>query len=856
MATNRRVYPSINALRSFVQTELSKRKKGSKAVPTPTITPFVRMTSAMEDSEQHYRFFSLGLHGITDRELEGNLFDLTYGNRDVVGFGYDTPGSVTTDVTVPLVPGAASSAAIPLSVTSQNDVEEGTRFRRRPIQSTQSPDTAGELPAGGKHPIPGITDVSVNYKGINDVVNVEVTWKCYNSTQLNFLRNHFLVAGQYVVVDFGHIISSRVNSEPIRPFDFANGDAITKLARYEHGGRLAVVDGEGGLDPLVEDNNGNYEIFIGKIIDSSLSLQTDNTYECKTVIVSTGEVIYGVTQHSLIADLSKNLTEEEGNEYIATLEEFFSEGGELDAVVGRAAATNDDGGEKDVANQPSIVDAYRRLRTRSGTRVEGMTTSGIAGGSKITADQFVYVSWNFFTHEIIPQMFSVLGDQPVNAEINFFLDIGKPVIDVAIAADPRKKSGESEIGNHPLLTSVDHKTLIVIKNYELEDDVARNGAPALFAGSKTFSDENGDDKKGYLSRGVYVNVDAIKESFLQTRTFYEGVAALLRRMNNATANYWKLDIGFDEESKKMYIFDRGNIIPDFPTIPTAYLFNKGTEGELLGLDFNASYTDEVKTSIMISGRTRGRGSYGGVTIGARDYSVTFGPDRHGLILNTNSFEDVLQRAVNAISATKRREQLALLGKTPESERARAVQAREEVVHAALVEDRDEEDPELTELEKQLKKYTNELESYLQLPSSMKGHIASHGLTHSNTPNNYLAPLATEITCQLTMMGISGIAFWDCFQVDKLPKVYGEHGVFLVNGISHHIGQDGWTTDVMGLYYFIWKDGQQGARVQEASEPHDELFVPPTLVVEDREKAEEERREREQYRQSGIPRIVR
>jgi len=429
-------------------------------------------------------------------------------------------------------------------------------------------------------------------------------------------------------------------------------------------------------------------------------------------------------------------------------------------------------------------------------------------------------------------------------EINFFIGIGQPIIDVVV---PPARAGESSIGNHPYLTSVDHKTVIIVKEYELEQDIKKNGAPALFAGAQTFSGGDLDvetgiftpnESQGYLSRGVYVNADAIRESFLQTRTFYEGMAALLRRMNNATANYWKLDIGFDEESKKVYIFDRGNVLPDFPTVPPAYVFNKGVEGELLGLDFNASYTDEVKTSIMISGRTQGQGSFGGATVAA-DHSVTFGPDRHGLILNTNSFVDTLQREVNRLSASKRRTQLALFGRTPETEHSRAVQARKVAHDRILVEEDVEENTELTEIERQLKKFTSELEWYIQLPSSMKGYIAAHGLRHSDVPNNYLAPLATEITCQVTVMGISGIAFWDCFMIDKLPGVYKNHGVFLVNGLSHSISADGWTTDIDGLYYFIWKDGQQGPKHEDAEGVKDELYT-PTLFAETREEYKEKR----------------
>jgi len=671
------------------------------------------------------------------------------------------------------------------------------------------------------------------------VVSVEVTWKCYNATQLNFLREHFLLAGRYVIVDFGHIISNRTNTEPLRPFDFAAPDAVIKLAQYENKGRLAVVDGEGELDDLVQQNGGNYDMFIGKVIDSNVSLQADNTYECKTVIVSTGEVIYGATHHSLIADLAKTLTEEEKDEYISTIQEFFESGGQMDAEIGMAAArAADDNNQEaglDAAGQPAIIDAYRKKRTAKGTVLAFGPTRApvVVPTTKVHADEFVYVSWNFFTHTIIPSMFAVLTAQPINSEIDLFTSIGQPVYDKA----NNQKVGESLIGNHPSLTSVDYETLIIVKESSLDEDAAENkDESVLFEGAKVFSAPNEsneeDEKNGYLSRGVYLNVETIREAFVNQRTFYDGMAALLRKMNNATANYWKLDIGYDEESKKVYIFDNGSVLPGFPTAPPRYTFNKGVEGELLEMNFDVAYTDEVKTSIMISGRTHGEQDFG-VFKPASEYSATFGPDRHGLILNTDTLIDVVQEEINKQAATRRRERLALLGKTPADVHAQSLAARQ-VARSRETEaearDREEQEDETGEVIRALRKYDSRIKHYFQLPSTMKGTITKDGLRNSDRPNNYLSPLATEITLQLTVMGISGVAFWDCFMVDKIPKVYAKHGFFLVNGLSHNIGREGWVTSINGLYYFIWRDEGQGERHTDTEDPSSDVSTPVGITT--------------------------
>jgi len=816
----RRTYPSINPLRPFIVTELKKRKMGSKAVPSPTISPFVRMTSGIEDENEKYRWFSLGLHGVSDQDLTGNIFELTYGHHDIVGFGYDSTGFSTIITSVP------TGEDQP---TFTSDSSE-RRSRKKPIQSNQSTRTQNKIPAEGRHPIPGITNVVVSYKGINDVISAEVSWKCYNIVQLDFLRNHFLLAGQYVVIEYGHIISNRIHTEPIKPFDFASGDALSLLAKYELGGRLSITDGDPNqnLRGLSKDNNGNYDMVIGKIVGSEITLLPDNTYECKTNIVSVGEVIYGITNHSLISEMRG----ENVDSYSDTMEEFFEAGGPLDAMIGEYASRQLTDNITDAAGQPVLVDAAKiktaetppRFHSEDETLAEAQSNETARRTPRGVADQDVYVSWNFFTHEIISEMFSFIDNQQVNSEIELFLNIGQPIF-----GTENETVGESLIGNNPYLLSIDPDILILITNKVIQL-LNEEGESNLFDGAQIFS--NGiDQHSGYLSRGVYLNVESIKQAFSTTKTFFDGMAALLRKMNGATAYYWKLDIGFDEETRKIYIFDRGTVTQDLENVPEIYNFNADTKGELINFTFDASYTDEVKTSIMLSAYLPEGHSFDGVTV-AGDYSTAVGPGIHGQVLNSSPLKDILQNEINSqILAKKQRRKSALHYRSNQVSAAR-LQARARTNISREREIREAEDAKQKELAKVFDGISKVLQPYIAVPSAMKALIKLDGLQNSQTVNNYLSPLATEISMDLSIMGISGIAFWDCFQVDKIPAVYTEHGVFLVNGISHSIDRGGWFTSLHGLYYFMWRDKNQGSVVQsqnaiidiENTQPAQELTV--------------------------------
>ena len=297
-------------------------------------------------------------------------------------------------------------------------------------------------------------------------------------------------------------------------------------------------------------------------------------------------------------------------------------------------------------------------------------------------------------------------------------------------------------------------------------------------------------------------------------------------------------IGFDEETRKVYIFDRGTITDSVENVPVPYLFNRGISpnqsiigptGELTELTFNASYTDEVKTSIMISAATKGRSSFAGVTTAA-DHTVAVGPDRHGQILNTSHLTNILQNSVNSEIERNRQARLAVLGKSSATERANAIQIRHQAQGDLAKEREKRRKEQQEEIEETFEKFKPVLQAYIAVPSDMKMKITRDGLHNANTVNNYLSPLATEISADLTIMGISGIAFWDCFQIDKIPKVYTEHGLFLVNGISHSIGRNGWFTTLTGLYYFMWRDENQGAVVQDSHDVHSLEEQGPTTVT--------------------------
>jgi len=72
-------------------------------------------------------------------------------------------------------------------------------------------------------------------------------------------------------------------------------------------------------------------------------------------------------------------------------------------------------------------------------------------------------------------------------------------------------------------------------------------------------------------------------------------------------------------------------------------------------------------------------------------------------------------------------------------------------------------------------------------SDVKGEAINSGTT---VPN---------LTTTITLDGISGIRYWDAFNLDYVPHIYNEQGFFFVTAIDHVISSGDWSTSVRGNY---------------------------------------------------------
>jgi len=546
--TRRLPFPNFNAFRPFVMQELSLRKD---TYPMPTISPYVRLTACTEEPNLKYAYFTLGLHGFSNVDL--NIFDVTYGSaREIIGYAYDLSA---------IANGLAPKKLISTDELSVGGLPEGieqvfpnatTSIITTQQQNAQAiaAGTRGQSLPGGVHPIPGIMDVTVNRRNLGSPFVATVRWQCYNRAQLEYLRNHLMVIGTHVVLEWGNQFSDRQFSN-ILDFSDISGvkqhlvSAITKGRKYI-------------IDTFIKPNDGNYDFLVGTIGNFTIDFNAEvGTYQCTTTIYSIGEEMWGIN----IPMTYVNTVDPETNNKPTNLLDYFFPGSTFDRSIGvyggdaSLVAQYHEGWGKSDVNKASVVQEYKNFKTNK--------------------NDYQFISWKYFATIMIPEMLAFIEDIGVKNDLTTFLKFfNTDTTDV------------DWIGNNPHLLSVDPDVMIIYKNVE--------GAPSGFAGAGIFG--GSEQHRGQLTSGVWLNVGMVRECFSSAKSFQIGVQNMLLRMNGATRNFWKLHLFFDDEISKYKIVDDNYVAIDYPSF---YKFNVGGKGELLKIEFNSAFPPELRTQMAL-----------------------------------------------------------------------------------------------------------------------------------------------------------------------------------------------------------------------------------------------------------------
>lgn len=135
----------------------------------------------------------------------------------------------------------------------------------------------------GVKPMPGITSVSIdNIGAYGSLRKATVNFQCWDIEQLQILEKLYMRPGYTVLLEFGRATYINQKDKIVNTTDDLNFFKKKEINLQEY-----LND----LHKKSLDSEGNYDAFFGYITNYGWNARPDGGYDCKTEIISTGEIL-------------------------------------------------------------------------------------------------------------------------------------------------------------------------------------------------------------------------------------------------------------------------------------------------------------------------------------------------------------------------------------------------------------------------------------------------------------------------------------------------------------------------------------------------------------------------------------
>ena len=602
------ISPFISTLESFhpkIQYELTRRRVSSETVNV--YMPFVKLTSLtnvlgenlQEGSGEAY-CPSLGIHGQPSVTFD-DIF-LPQGNKSIVGYAIADNG----DSSIPVIVADASK--------DQQNI-----------------------------PIPGIVELNTERStagpmGVRGgLLKADFKIRAYSVGQVDTLLRYFLRPATRVVMEMGRMSSNSnqntpLTEKPIKPYNWNKpktdiilefNDLIVNPTRQKQ-----------FIENYIYANYGNYEIFIGYVVKFNLKYTKENIYEIDLTVHSVQQFEVP-TKHTAIQSTCANAVGPNGECKAIDVQDYFSvtsawKSNSFNSLLAKYV--------RDSEWRQHIVEIKN---TDANPRNNG-STSTQAG----TRENEYYVSWKFFVEKLLNDTESGIASMLRQPDTIALALLRAGSTEEPDPTDPSAKKSilvANQVGYHPYLRS-NNPGVMLIYNKTAQDAfdaspdkraltsaqsaakreerlneqyvaaqtgvpearrVNQNNANTLMGKIKRstavgqFSNVLDQDNKpgaSYLTRGVWLHTQAIKQAFTSNDTISSAINALLTMMNTATEGYWNLQLySTDREVPGLHVVDMG--LSKTPSIISTAGTSTQQTNSLLYIDKEEAETSNVLDSI-------------------------------------------------------------------------------------------------------------------------------------------------------------------------------------------------------------------------------------------------------------------
>lgn len=833
------ITPYISSLKSFhpkIQYELMRRSLSSDMVSTHM--PYVRLTSLtlvepenLQDTNTVAWCPSLGVHGMKEVAFED--FYSTQSERSTVAYAY-----------------APEGRRIPVVVSKK---------------ATES-DAVGEPP---NIPLPGIVSMKTERTtagpmGVRGgLFRAKIMIHAYSSGQVDALIRYFLRPATRVVLEYGRMSTNRRDLD-VRPYEWESKDVLDIQEDFR---KLVVLGGTNGdaqrrfIRKYVYNNYGNYEIFIGYVQTFNLKyVGQENRYEIELTVNSVQQFEVPTNFSGARTQCPVVSPEAQNGKTVSIADYFRSETGKIEY--------NFDGLITKVLGLREVSDPLYKYKEHI------VPVAGNSEQSEALGEKAYFISWEFFINVVLNDdkdgMMSVFQLSAENQNTLELLRSSIPTpIDSSIVYDTTTNNQtnlrQHFAGYHRALRSVD-PTVMIISNPVAQaqrqqefdalvrliaDDLQKNvdsqtrldaviGTGGVIGHFQPTDGNLTEPGVAPLSRGVWLNTNAIKQAFSSTDFVSTALALLLTKMNNASGGYWNLQLlSNDTEMPGVHVIDmtlsgRANTKEPPPIMNSTgellsevelqdkdeddpkylYIFNRknvrgmnddaGSESTNISIEFGLPLAVSVQAIAGIGGYAS-RGVMNLIDVEEIRRISLFG-DLYPTCQNPSNAAgslgpDTGKGTIDYSTYSKNALVIERLGQVFSTGSSQvptfqnvAGQKREERLNNNQT------------IASYLKEYADAFGRAIRLieydKERMVNEFNSDAFQFPNRPHPFNTSNLTNTTIEVTLPGVGGIQLFQTFDVDKVPSILAE-GLYTTVGVSHDFSvEKGWFTKIRGRYRYV------------------------------------------------------
>lgn len=636
-------------------------------------------------------------------------------------------------------------------------------------------------PEFGLVPLPSVESFDITPKNNGSLVVAKVKLKCFNKQQFEKIETLYLRLGFSLLLEWGHsIFFNNDGTLETNPVNIQVSDKFLNPPTSD-----PLGDTQDRIQGEKEDSSGNYDALLGRVTNFSWTVTPDGHYDATIDVTSTGDVIDSLIISSPIPiKVDDEDNDDDEKDTLKKSVESTPIGRMINAF--KKSLVSSPVPRFQVFGRPTKI---KRVYSFNGSVI---TNENIATSAKVGAagyddqdgradKELIYIDVNWTTTKMYYIKFGAL----LRIIQNFLLLYDNKHGGIPITYIDWKYTDNECVMPVQNLFSADPRILLIPSNYkgkskwwqggDVDMEDLNKGLGMDFIGSKEYT-------CNFMH--MHLNLDHILdilESSIDSENNIELIDVLQKLcsdINSTLSNTTQLEPFHDKDDN------------------TLYIVNKRQSQKLLESKNENLPITEFRVGLL----PQGEGSF------VKDIAIesTIPPN---FATQISIGAQATQQATST-STPFSNWNLGLEDRIITEKKTQAPAETEKDVAARKKSEKEEKEQKAKDYESLIEDVNDAVGYYdnfqfkdnlLNLESSIKEYFKLETNREVQLGENTTSPMVIPLSLSLTMDGISGIKIFQKYTIteDFLPKNYTNALEFIVKGISHNIGKDGWVTKIEG-----------------------------------------------------------